>query len=497
MAHLINTLQFEVNCPDEDLALSMRHNFAHTFQPQIESAIQKICDQYIHENEWLQLDKLEIDMGHLSGQAFNTEFEKIFLSKFEKQLRDKLSGISPQQRDTSLQKSKFELLTHFLLKGFLPWWADETTVDLNEICNEVFSNSGDIIRQFFLQENNNTSVWKRSANQLDKKSKQKIILLLPPLAFAKKISDEIFSELISFAGAEVHVQSGVALKKLRQQKEKIDDLVINNAPEFFSLEGNLSKIKKTLAAVIVRTYSDDPVALTSVILLLSKAINDTSSSQIVGKTTFGKNELGESYVNIGNDQDNDATLNEMFREVKQFSETKQNKEPDQDEAVKILVKNAGIILLAPFYKLFFSKLQLLAENEWVNRAAQEKGVFLLKYLSVGTKQYYEYQLVLEKLICGIPLNQPLETIPVLEQKEMDEAESLLQSAIEHWKKLGNTSVNGLRESFLKRDGIISPKENNWLMRVERKTLDVLVDSIPWGFSTVSLPWNRYIIFTEW
>jgi hypothetical protein len=121
----------------------------------------------------------------------------------------------------------------------------------------------------------------------------------------------------------------------------------------------------------------------------------------------------------------------------------------------------------------------------------------LKYLSVGTKQYYEYQLVLEKLICGIPLNQPLETIPVLEQKEMDEAESLLQSAIEHWKKLGNTSVNGLRESFLKRDGIISPKENNWLMRVERKTLDVLVDSIPWGFSTVSLPWNRYIIFTEW
>ena len=27
--------------------------------------------------------------------------------------------------------------------------------------------------------------------------------------------------------------------------------------------------------------------------------------------------------------------------------------------------------------------------------------------------------------------------------------------------------------------------------------DVLLDSIPWGFSTTSLPWNNYIIFTEW
>lgn len=496
MAHLINTLQFEVNCPHEDLALSLRHNFAQTFQPQIESAIQKICDQYIHENEWLQLDKLEIDMGHFSGQAFNSDFEKIFLRKFEEQLCDKLSRISSQQRETSLQKSKFELLTHFLLKGFLPWWADEKTVDLDEICNEVFSNSGDIIMQFFLQEHNNASVWKRVANQLDKKSKQNIILLFPHLAFAKRISDEIFSELIRFADAQVYVKSGVVLKKLQEQKEKINDLVIDNAPVFFSLNGNLMKIRNTVAALIVRAFADDPITLKSIIPLLSKT-NDTSSSQIAGKTTVNTNESGESYLNIGNDQDVDATLNELLREVKQFPEIKQNKEPGKDEAVKILVKNAGIILLAPFFKLFFSKLQLLAENEWANRAAQERGVFLLKYLSEGENRYYEYQLVLEKIICGIPLNQPLDTLPVLKKKEMDEAESLLQSIIEHWKKLGNTSVNGLRESFLKRDGIITTKENNWLLRVERKTLDVLVDSIPWGFSTVSLPWNKYIIFTEW
>jgi hypothetical protein len=74
---------------------------------------------------------------------------------------------------------------------------------------------------------------------------------------------------------------------------------------------------------------------------------------------------------------------------------------------------------------------------------------------------------------------------------------LLQSVLEHWKALRNTSLTGLRETFFKRDGLITRKENDWLLQVERKTLDVLLDSMPWGYSAVSLPWNDYIIYTEW
>jgi len=55
----------------------------------------------------------------------------------------------------------------------------------------------------------------------------------------------------------------------------------------------------------------------------------------------------------------------------------------------------------------------------------------------------------------------------------------------------------LRESFLKRDGILTLKENGWLLQVERKTLDVLIDSIPWGYSTIAFSWNERLIFVEW
>ncbi len=45
--------------------------------------------------------------------------------------------------------------------------------------------------------------------------------------------------------------------------------------------------------------------------------------------------------------------------------------------------------------------------------------------------------------------------------------------------------------------MLTKKENGWLLQVEKKTADVLLESIPWGFSTLAFSWNNYIIFTEW
>jgi hypothetical protein len=73
----------------------------------------------------------------------------------------------------------------------------------------------------------------------------------------------------------------------------------------------------------------------------------------------------------------------------------------------------------------------------------------------------------------------------------------LKAVITNWPKLKNTSVEGLRETFLKREGILTKKDNGWLLQVEKKTPDVLLESIPWSYSTLAFSWNNYIIFTEW
>ncbi|WP_373396428.1 contractile injection system tape measure protein [Algoriphagus halophilus] len=61
----------------------------------------------------------------------------------------------------------------------------------------------------------------------------------------------------------------------------------------------------------------------------------------------------------------------------------------------------------------------------------------------------------------------------------------------------NTSVDGLRETFLQRDGKISRVENGWKLKVERKTVDIQMNKLPWGIGMIKLPWMNEMMFVDW
>lgn len=498
MTHLINRLQFEVECPDEDRVFSMRHNFAQTLQLQIASVIDSVCTQYIQGNEWIQIDKVEIDMGQINPDVFDAEFDKIFLNRFENELVAKLSGISSEGRKTSVHQSMVGLLQHFLKNGVLPWWADEDAINLEEVCKDVFTNSEKLIEEFFLQQANNAIVWQRAVFQLEDNAKKQIVQIMKPLEMAKDVLSKMLTILIGGVSALPDEQKTTVLKKLQWQANKMDDLIIGNAPAIFAAGDNELQVKKSGATALLQLFVATPADFELVKRVLNSILVGIDTVQkVVSKIEDEKEET--LLHGIGNEvKDHGTGLNETVELIKHISKiTDDNEEAYEAGAEKLLVKGAGIILLAPFLKPFFTKLHLLDANDWINREAHVKAVYLLKYLGNGAQHYQEYQLLLEKLLCGIPINQPLEAAPELTQAETDEAEDLLHSVLEHWQRLKNTSVNGLRESFFKRDGILTAKESNWQLQVQRKTMDVLLDSIPWGFSTVSLPWNEYIIFTEW
>jgi Contractile injection system tape measure protein len=495
MTHLINRLQFEMNCPDEEQALGMRHNFAQTLQPRITAVIEKVCNQYVPGNEWLQIDTIEVDMGQLSPHIFDSDFEKIFLYKFEKELLAKLAGFPAEQRSNSVHQSMLALLQHFLLSGTLPWWADENEITLDEVCSDVFKYSEKLITHFFLRRQNNETIWKRAAYQLSNTAHAQLVQLLPPLGTAKAQLDELLAGVIKEISALQHQQKAVVLAVLQQQANRAPALVIENAPSFFAAGNHPKRCKNIAAAAIVRLFAANPAGTELVKKVLDIMPDDAYTGQDGANGQDGGDAIKPAPFAGADTGKNDNIA--ISSDTGGAGYEQQSDEDDESLIEKLLVKHAGIILLAPFLKPFFTKLQLLDAGQWVSSEAQVKGIYLLKYLADGEQQHPEYQLVLEKLLCGMPLNQPLEAAPVFLPSETAEADELLQSVLEHWKQLKNTSANGLRESFFKRDGIITAKENNWLLQVERKTVDVLLDSIPWGFSTISLPWNEYIIFTEW
>src|SRR6476659_6009244 len=114
MTHIINHLQFQFDCPDEEQAFNFRQNFGVTFQEQISDVVDTICSKYAGEEEWLRINKIEIDLGYFSPYSFNENFASVFKSKFEKELMQKLSAISSAQKKALSQRSRIELFQYFL-----------------------------------------------------------------------------------------------------------------------------------------------------------------------------------------------------------------------------------------------------------------------------------------------------------------------------------------------------------------------------------------------
>lgn len=170
-------------------------------------------------------------------------------------------------------------------------------------------------------------------------------------------------------------------------------------------------------------------------------------------------------------------------------------EPDPPEA--LAVANAGLVLLHPYLPHLFAHAGIFADGAIAERELP-RAAALLHFLATAHDEPLELELGLVKVLLGLA---PHDTLSVggglLGPGDVQEAETLLAAAIEHWAALGRTSVGGLRRSFLRRPGLLRRAEEGWTLHVESTAFDVLLDRLPWGISVVRLPWMRDTIYTEW
>lgn len=175
---------------------------------------------------------------------------------------------------------------------------------------------------------------------------------------------------------------------------------------------------------------------------------------------------------------------------------------DPNEAVQ--VTNAGLVILYPFFNRFFSILDLVdpsSNMQLKDEESQLKAIFLLQYLAHGdkTREYKEHELMLNKLIVGWNNTTPLPTKINFSEKEIEVADNLLESAKLHWDKIRHTSLQGIRESFFNRKGVLKRVEDElrYLLEVEQKAYDVLLDSIPWSYNYIRTYNTDFLIQVKW
>ncbi|MFS4448389.1 contractile injection system tape measure protein [Maribacter sp. 2307UL18-2] len=170
---------------------------------------------------------------------------------------------------------------------------------------------------------------------------------------------------------------------------------------------------------------------------------------------------------------------------------------DREAEQEIFVSNAGLAILHPYLSPLFIALNFIQKGKFVERRLANSAINLLGYIATGEIQPPEEELILAKVLCGMPTDSPIERRLVLKKKERAEADKMLRTVISYWSALGNTSIETFQDSFLKREGKLSLRNNRWDLLVEQKTIDVLMNKIPWGISPIKLPWMNKLLFVTW
>ena len=123
-------------------------------------------------------------------------------------------------------------------------------------------------------------------------------------------------------------------------------------------------------------------------------------------------------------------------------------------------------------------------------------MIVLEYLLAGTDECSEFNMPLNKILCGLNMDDVLpvtEPLPETIKKECDE---MLIAVIQHWKVLKHTGIDAFRETFLQHYGKLTKVDNGWRLTVEHKTMDILINHLPWGIGTIQLPWMKEVIYTN-
>jgi hypothetical protein len=162
------------------------------------------------------------------------------------------------------------------------------------------------------------------------------------------------------------------------------------------------------------------------------------------------------------------------------------------------VSNAGLVLLNHHLQMLFDMCGYLNQRKFKDTVTAHRAVHLLQFLAAGDEKTNDAGLLLNKLLCGIPLTQTIDENIVLEESEKELCRSLLRSVISNWTILNDTSVDGLRGTFIAREGRLDESAPDKVtLTVTHRPYDMLLAKLPWSYTPVCFPWMPRALHTQW
>ena len=165
---------------------------------------------------------------------------------------------------------------------------------------------------------------------------------------------------------------------------------------------------------------------------------------------------------------------------------------------ELYVADAGLVILWPFLEPFFLRTGVLGpDRRFVDEAAQLQAVALVEGLATADPAPLEFHLPLAKLLCGRAFESDFVLERPLAPEQLAEADRLLAAVIDRTPVAHDLSIASFRAGFLARPGALGTRDGAWLLQVERRPHDAVLDRFPWSWGWIKLPWMPEPLRVDW
>ena len=444
--NIIKKVEIGVNTPSYENGLQLKDGLDAFFKekifPEMDAYFNSIQG---NDSKIIKIENISLEINIKEKDLFN-DLKTLIINELKYKIKqieqsktnsEKIEIVTSEQNDATA-------FFYFLERGSFPWWFSETSDFWEKFIQKI--HFGKDISETLKTKLFNTEIRKRLIFQFNDK--------------------QLFTMVSSF------------VKQKRKPDFKID-IPLNHRFQFWEclIHYSLFKNKKEIIEKLQK------IPFKEIAKMMNIANENFGITIPLKKTDFKKME--ESTKNP-KEMEHSEKPNEMELAEDTF----------KNGTIETFIKNAGLILLHPFLKMFFEKLDLLSEKK-IKPEKIDETIHLLHYLATGKEQPYENELVFEKFLCNVPLQQPINRNIELTKDQKIACEVLLQAVLGHWESLKSKSTGLLQNEFLQREGkLILSKEKQTLI-IERKAQDLLLDKLPWNIHLVKIPWKEKIIFVEW
>jgi hypothetical protein len=552
--HIIHKQKTIVKISRDERAALFQTELSNMFKDEIPQLLETVFDEVAGENEIVRINTLQIDLGVLRAENFKNEFKTQLAEQLKKIIKEKKQEYIFGSDDIIVikkEQSQQDAFKHFLQFGTKPWFTSIKTLQqweaeiLNDFSSQSWQNISNWLKQNYREQ---PVILERLVHQF---SDEVLIKILKELSsFSENdwriIYDDLIALYIALSIQQSNIRAGIwhkiffsfitqqhirnplheavsaIFKQYHKSKgsveylkalsyvstivaaKKGDDEVSNDKkPSAFHYPEEIKNLKEKIHSDAVRNAIKD--INEDAIKISGESTKNIQSPEKMNKddaTALTKSEDNSEDNIDAPGQSNSDNISDKINIDKsvtkeQDRKSKRNKATDAVEGEIQYVINSGIVILHPFLLTYFDGLGMIKEKKFITIDACKRAALLLHFLATGETAIAEFDLLLQKIICNLSFEETLPAVLEITDTEKEESEKLLLAVINYWPPLKNTSIAGLRNTFLQREGRLEKKEDSWLLTIEQRTVDVLLDKLPWGYSTIQLPWMKERLSVDW